>query len=193
MANDPYDRKLDDGFDTPLNEDKEQFCSMKAEKPVPKNNGTVLVIIIVAFIIALGFIASSPAAICLLFFMIGVLMIVLPIVRKRALLKVCTEVVSATCIYLDEQESTDSDGDSTTLYAPTWEFRSGEKVYRISETSYSNMDVPKVGQIYELLVNPVNPNQIYRDQPFFTILLLIMGIIFIAASVVAGVAVMVSL
>jgi hypothetical protein len=114
----------------------------------------------------------------LFFMLIGLAFIIIPLLLKRRKLNRCSEKLMATCVKLDSHISTDSDGSSTRVYCPTWRFYFGGLEYNVKEKGYSNINVPKKGEERELYVNPENPREIYRKNPFVTAILVIMGAIF---------------
>lgn len=108
----------------------------------------------------------------------GALMIVMPFVKRHFMLKKCTEVVMARCIYLDSHISRDDHG-STRVYAPKWEYYFGGMVYQHQESTYSNVGVPRLGDEREIYVDPYDPNTIYRKDRSISILVLIIGAVFL--------------
>lgn len=115
------------------------------------------------------------------FFIIGLLMIVLPILKRRYLQRVCTEPIMARCVYLDSRRET-TNGRTKILYAPKWEYSVDGAVYQHQENTYTNIKVPVVGEECELLMNPENPEQVYRKGDAASGFILIMGICFMAFS-----------
>lgn len=114
-------------------------------------------------------------------FTIGLLMVVLPILKRKHFQKVCTEPVTARCIHLDSQRVT-TNGRTKILYAPRWEYSVDGTVYQHQDSSYTNFKVPAVGDECELLMNPEDPEQVYRKGDAASNFILIMGICFMAFS-----------
>lgn len=115
-------------------------------------------------------------------FLAGVLMIVMPRLKRKAMLNVCTETVLAKCIALDSHISHGKHR-STRVYAPKWEYFIGGTFYEHQENTYTNVNVPKIGDLTEILVNPDDPNQIYRHNPSVLLITTIMGIVCIGMGV----------
>lgn len=118
------------------------------------------------------------------FFIAGVLMLIMPFVKRRCKLKVCTETVTATCASLDSRVVHSKHGVRHYTYAPKWEYTVGGKAYKHQENQYSNRGVPVVGEEYEILVNPYDPNEIYRHDPSGLRFMLIMGACFTVSGVI---------
>lgn len=116
------------------------------------------------------------------FFIAGILMLVMPFVKRHFLLKVCTLPIMATCIDLDLRLSSNRRSRSH-VYAPKWKYTVNGKEYEHQENSYTNMNVPKIGSEYEILVNPYDPDQIYRNDPSSMKFMVIFGIIFMLAGI----------
>lgn len=116
------------------------------------------------------------------FFIAGVLMIIMPLLKRRYKLNTCTETITATCVYLDSHMSRSSHSHHR-VYAPKWEYTVGGKVYEHQENMYTNVGVPVVGEDYEILVNPYDPNEIYRRDPYTLTFILVMGAIFLASGI----------
>lgn len=110
------------------------------------------------------------------FFLIGSAMAILPLLKRHFLLKKCTETVMAKCVYLDSHINRGNRRNRRS-YAPKWEYVVDGKVYEHQETIYTNVHVPNVGEEYEIFVNPQDPSQIYRHNPFAAVVSLLIGII----------------
>ncbi len=110
------------------------------------------------------------------FFLIGLAMAILPFLKRHFMLKKCTETVVAKCVYLDSHINRGNRRNRRS-YAPKWEYVVDGTVYEHQETIYTNVRIPGVGEEQEILVNPQNPSQIYRHNPFASVVSLLIGII----------------
>ena len=118
-----------------------------------------------------------------LFFTIGLLMIVLPLIKQQYLQRVCTEPVMARCVYLDSRRET-TNGRTKILYAPKWEYSVDGEVYQHQENTYTNLNVPAIGEEREILMNPDAPEQVYSKNGSFKITVA-MGVFMMAFSAFA--------
>lgn len=116
------------------------------------------------------------------FFTAGLLMIIMPFLKRHFMLKKCTETVMAKCVYVDSQMNSGKKG-ARRVYAPKWEYYIDGRFYVHQENTYTNVHVPKVGEEHEIFVDPNDPDQIYRHNPSILIIMLIMGIMFTAGGI----------
>lgn len=115
-------------------------------------------------------------------FIAGILMIIMPLLKRHFMLKKCTKKVIAKCIDIDSNIVHGNNG-TRRVYAPKWEYYINGKFYEHQENTYTNVRVPRVGDEHEIFVNPYDANQIYRDNPYTLIILLLLGIMFTAAGI----------
>lgn len=115
------------------------------------------------------------------FLIAGVLMIIMPFLKRHFLLQRCTESVTATCIFLDSRVHHGKHG-AHRVYAPKWQYTVNGTSYEHQETSYTNRYVPNIGDEQEIFVNPEQPEEMYRDNKGVFAVVLPMGIIFVAVS-----------
>lgn len=114
--------------------------------------------------------------------LIGICILVIPPVVHKKRLALCTETVEALCINMKSHLSGSGKGGRTRVYAPDWEYYFDGNTYVYQETSYSNMDVPTVGETYQLLLNPDKPDELYRPSAANRRFLFFMGLAFAGMS-----------
>lgn len=111
------------------------------------------------------------------FVIAGLAMIFIPIRKYKRLKKVCSISITAKIV---ENLSRYSDGKK--LYCPVYEFDFGGKKYNVSDNIYTNIGVKPVGTLVDMKINPNDPNEFLNKEPS-SIILLVMGIIFLLASI----------
>lgn len=97
---------------------------------------------------------------CGLFSVIGAVLLVLDCIRFWLMKKVCTEPVSAVCVYV-KKKVVRSDKGTTTKYSGVFEYQFRGNTYLAAE-AYGNKGESKVGSRYELCINPNEPTDFYR-------------------------------
>lgn len=115
----------------------------------------------------------------LLFFLIGLCVIVFPLIHRNVMLKKCTLKIDATCTGLASRYSRNKNGRAHRVFAPNWEYKVNGLTYEHQESTYTNVGYPEIGSVHEILVNPDDPVEIYRKtgtQAF----LVVFGLIFAA-------------
>lgn len=112
------------------------------------------------------------------FALVGIGLIAVPPIIHKQKMKIFTVPIEAVCIHLDCHISRSRKGGKTITYAPTWEYNHNGNVYTYKESTYTNLNVPKVGVVYQLLMNPDEPEELYRPSRPVRILLLIIGLVF---------------
>ena len=120
-----------------------------------------------------------------IFVLVGIALIVLPPIIHKHKMEVFTVTIEAVCIHLDHHISRTRKGRRTITYAPTWEYDYNGNMYTYKESTYTNLNVPKVGAVYELLINPDEPEELYRPIKSVRMLLLFMGLMFTAMGILA--------
>lgn len=117
----------------------------------------------------------------IIFTFAGLVMIVVPIIKRHVNKKIYTQPIMAVCIFIKTEIMRDKDG-TKILFAPKWEYTVGGKIYEYQETEYSNIDVPKIGEERQIFINPDDPDQAYRLNPGALALLICGGLMCIAFS-----------
>lgn len=112
----------------------------------------------------------------------GVLMMIMPLLKRHFMLKKCTETVIAECVYLDSHRTRTGHG-YTRVYAPKWKYVLGGTVYEHQENVYSNVHVPAVGDEQEILVDPYEPQRIYRSSKRDLIKTFIIGAVLVVSGI----------
>lgn len=97
---------------------------------------------------------------CGLFVVLGVVLLILDCISYCCMKKVCTEPVSAVCVYV-KVKVVKSDNRSTAKYSGVFEYQFRGNTYLAAEP-FRDKDVPKVGDRYELYINPGEPTDFYR-------------------------------
>lgn len=115
---------------------------------------------------------------------VGVVLVLMPSVKRIIMQKKCSERVMATCVSLDRNVTTE-DGQTSTTYAPKWEYSFNGRVYHHQEKLYTNIGVPDVGKEYEIFINPDDPEQIYRKDLATSVSGFVFGGVFIFMGVTA--------
>lgn len=126
------------------------------------------------------------------FFIAGLLIAIMPFMKKFFMLRKCTLPVIARCISIDKTRMhriTHRRGPghsrSVTVYSPKWQYTINGVVYERQESTYSNISVPGVGEDHEIFVNPSNPYEIYRNIPSHLGLAFFMGLMFMGGGFLA--------
>lgn len=117
----------------------------------------------------------------IIFTFAGLVMIIEPIIKRISNKKIYTHPVNATCIFIETKIYRDEHGKSI-LFAPRWEYTVGNKSYEYQETEYSNIDVPKIGEPRQILINPDAPDQAYRVNSGTMALFIVGGLMCLAFS-----------
>ncbi len=113
-------------------------------------------------------------AFALVFFGVGVGILIAAFRSHQHRTKCCTVSVQATCIELIRKRSSKGG----VLYNPVWEYYFGGQTYTQNDPVSSNVGVPQVGEQVEIMVNPENPTDYYRRGNGEMALLLVIGSIF---------------
>ena len=90
--------------------------------------------------------------------------------------------VKGKVIDFTSHESSDDDGGSTTMYAAVFEYDFNGQTYQHTSSTSSSSPEYDVGEEVEVLVNPLNPNQVlvntFWEKWFLSVVLGIMGAMF---------------
>lgn len=109
----------------------------------------------------------------------GIFLITMPRMNRNRMLKRCTSVVKARCAGRYTRHTSKGK-----MYAPVWEYVFNNVSYRSSESVYTNLGKPKVDDESEIYVNPDDPEEIYRVNPYEFITMTITGIAAILLSII---------
>jgi|GEM_PF-3631847 len=109
------------------------------------------------------------------FFFIGLGLILVPYINKRRKIKRCTDKSIARVIDLKRRRG--SKGGS--LYCPVYEYLYNGEMMRTNYSVYRNYAVPKLGEEFEILINPQDPTDTYIYSGDQMVGNIILGIIFI--------------
>lgn len=112
------------------------------------------------------------------FALVGIGLIVFPPVIHKSKMKIFTVPTEAVCVNLDIHVSRSRKGGKTITYAPTWEYGYNGNMYTYKESTYTNFSVPKIGAVYQVLMNPDEPDKIYRPVKGVRVLLFVIGAAF---------------
>lgn len=119
----------------------------------------------------------------------GIALVYASVSEKIYIKKCCTQRVIAKCISLDEKLFNSVKGVSATpvrkprVYAPTWEYEWNGKQYTYIAKDYSNVNVPSVGESYELFINPSKPEEPFEQVSSVRIGCFVMGILCIMSAI----------
>lgn len=127
---------------------------------------------------------TTAVLLLVIFILAGSGMVLSPIIKSKNK-KQKYDMVHATCIELQKRYSQSSNGSSRIVYAPMYSYYYNGKEYKIQSNIYSNIDVPDVGAIQDIYVNPDYPDEIYRFSLKQNISAISIGIIFIVSAVVS--------
>lgn len=96
------------------------------------------------------------------FALIGAVLTVFSVLQTGRKKQRCTQPVQARCVDLLEDESYDNEsGATTTVYCPVYEYYFNGRLYRSNDNQYSNLNVPEIYGVYEILLNPEDPEELY--------------------------------
>lgn len=116
-----------------------------------------------------------PVLLSMAFFLTGLGMLIIPRYIENKKKNTCTFAVDAKCVRFMEQY----DMEDGTTYAPVFEFYAGGELHTYCYDLYSNVGLPKVGDIETLYINPEDFNDIYRPTPsILKKFIAFMGIVF---------------
>ena len=120
---------------------------------------------------------------------VGALLIIVPLVVRAKKSTKCTASTNAMCIYRNTHDAKSKNGLGRTrhynLYAITWQYEINNIIYVTRDNSYTNEDVPHIGEMREIYYSPSDPSEIYRPLMTKKIVPLIIGIMFMVIATVA--------
>lgn len=126
------------------------------------------------------------------FALIGLAVMIFPNLANSMKKHRCTFPVEGTCVGHNSriQRSTSTRRGhrhhySHKVYAPIWEYFCDGRLIKNAENVYSNVNVPQVGDVCELMVNPNDPMDFYRHIGGTVILTIFIGLLFVAAGLTA--------
>ena len=112
--------------------------------------------------------------------LIGTLLVVSPLFEKAMKKRRCTETVMATCTAIDLKSS----GRGGCRYEHIWEYPIGSIKVTASDHLIVSTRKPEVGSIERILVNPDDPNDIYRKATSRTVFMILTGSLILVISMV---------
>lgn len=120
-----------------------------------------------------------PIIMLCIFLIVGIGLLLIPSIIYKKKDKEFSVSLMAKVVGLKETH-----GRSSKLYAPIYEYYYNNKTYRISSNTYTNINVPNVGDVVEIKINPQIPQEVYKpsDKKPVIIILGLMGIMFIVMS-----------
>lgn len=123
---------------------------------------------------------------CLFGFLIaGICILIVPMLIRKKKLETCTLTVEARCIDMQYRWHHSRKGRAHKVYAPKWEYMVNGQIYTHQETGYSNVGIPNIGDVEEVLVNPDDPNELYRYVKSQDLIVKVIGIMFVGVSVLS--------
>lgn len=123
------------------------------------------------------------AWICGLFVAIGAVMLVLNGISYFYMKKICTEPVSAVCVFV-KKKIIHSGNKRNVKFSGIFEYPFRGVTYLAAE-SYENNGAPNVGDRYELYINPNDPTDFYRKSWALLLRSLLFSILFIVFPLIA--------
>ncbi|SFB76858.1 DUF3592 domain-containing protein [Ruminococcus albus] len=123
---------------------------------------------------------NSPISFGMIFFIAGSMIFWTSLFGEISKKKICTQPVMAVCHDLHVSHSRDSDGHSSTTYSPVWRYYFNGNYYEHHESGSSNIDVPRMGEQREIMIDPNDPLTIYRKSTSKMLFLLVFGLVFMA-------------
>lgn len=150
----------------------------KKSADAKKNTAVLILFPILMIMFYIFYKAKNSIGIGVCFILMGICVLMLPIVKRSIMLKRCTESVMAVCVHLDARTKR-----RVTTYAPKWEYTFNGNVYEHQERLHSNIGVPKIGNKYEIFVNPDAPNEIYRKDIKGALFQFMFGAVFVLVGV----------
>lgn len=109
--------------------------------------------------------------------------------EKIYIKKCCTQRVIAKCIGLNGKminsikRASAGYPNRPQVYAPTWEYEWNGEQYTYTAKDYSNVNVPSVGESYELFINPSKPEEPFERASSVQIGCFLMGVLCIISAV----------
>lgn len=143
-----------------------------------------LVVIVVAVLmlnedLAINWDFVFPILFLSAFMLVGLGLMFVPTIINIMKKKKTSLKISGKVMRLDEAMS-----DGIKVYAPVYEYYFNGKNYQVEADMYSNLDVPNIGDVVDIRIDPNKPDKIYVDKgnKSMVIILFIMGIMFVFVS-----------
>ena len=126
-----------------------------------------------------------PNIIAAVFLLVGILLLI-QLVLEKLEQKKCTYAVQGKCVDVKWHYSNSSDGRSTKTYCPVYEYYYNGQTYTGSQEIYTKFLYVNEGEYREIFLNPEKPTVFYEKgmSRTFNIVSLMIGVIFIAVSVI---------
>lgn len=112
----------------------------------------------------------------------GICVMLFPLLSAFHKKRFCTEPVMAKCVdvivskvKLDKRTAYDR--------CPVWEFDFDGQTYRVTESSFSDHENVGLGDIKEILINPLNPKEVYRKLKRSITAVIIFGSFFVVMGI----------
>ncbi len=93
-------------------------------------------------------------------FLVGFIDLMLITIKEKFMINNC-DTVSATCVDLDSKAER-SKGHKHNIYAPTWYYKYKEVEYTVKSNSYTNINVPAIGENRDIYIVRDNPETFYN-------------------------------
>ena len=120
------------------------------------------------------------------FALIGLMVMILPSLSSSMKKRRCTLPVEATCVGHNSHLSSGGrrhhhhhHHHRHRVYAPIWEYYIDGRTIKKAETTYTNVNVPQVGSTREIMVNPDDPEDIYRKNGSAAFVTIFVGLVFV--------------
>lgn len=117
--------------------------------------------------------------------MIGVLLAGFPAFERAMKEKRCTLEVTARCCDINGRKLSRGGGYE---YMHVWEFFIGSEMFTVPDNLWTRKGAPETGSFADIMVNPDDPQDIYRREPAYEIRLVVYGVLIaLAGASVIGV------
>ena len=110
------------------------------------------------------------------FILAGLIMLIAPVIERRRMEKLCTEIVDATVIKHQVKLS-----DGGRVYCPVYKFNYYNEDYEVSDNTFSNFGIEPVATQVQIKINPDNPNEFLRPTNTNSYFIQFIGILFLIA------------
>ncbi len=121
-----------------------------------------------------------PILLLSVFIIVGIGLMTIPTIvkiikKKKTSFKVMGKVIDLEGAYEE----------GTKVFAPVYEFYFNGKTYRVKSNVITNVGVPKIGEVLEIMIDPNNPEEFYVEEQnkTLTIILFGMGILLVGAGI----------
>lgn len=112
----------------------------------------------------------------------GICVMLFPLLSALHKKRFCTEPVTAKCVDITVNK-VKLDKRTAYVRCPVWEFDFGGKTYRVEESSFSDHENVELGDTQEILINPIDPKEVYRKLKRSITAVIIFGSFFVVMGI----------